>query len=132
MSSADTHYITENINPEETENLLTVSVIQNSRQEELEDIVARLETYWSVKGTLTFEEPLRLSYKRFYSPHELDENGQPLHYEIKSLCEYYDSKKNLLAEIYHRANTLGIIDLEDNDDLKLSRRINSIFNQIQI
>ena len=131
MSSADTHYITENINPEETENLLTVSVIQNSRQEELEDIVARLETYWSVKGTLTFEEPLRLSYKRFYSPHELDENGQPLHYEIKSLCEYYDSKKNLLAEIYHRANTLGIIDLEDNDDLKLSRRINSIFNQME-
>ena len=31
MSAADTHYITENINPEETEDLLTVSVIQNSR-----------------------------------------------------------------------------------------------------
>jgi hypothetical protein len=111
---------------------VTKKIIEDSRQEELLNYIRIYEEYYRINEPPGLEEPLQIAYRVYYEKSELDENGKPKRYDTRDIRESYDSKRSLVSVMYHRASTLGILDMEDDEsDCKISRRLKRIFDQME-
>ena len=132
MKTEDVHCITENTNIDELVFTVTKKIIEDSRQEELLNYIRIYEEYYRINEPPGLEEPLQIAYRVYYEKSELDENGEPKRYDTRDIRESYDSKRSLVSVMYHRASTLGILDMEDDEsDCKISRRLKRIFDQME-
>jgi len=132
MKTEDVHCITENTNIDELVFTVTKKIIEDSRQEELLNYIRIYEEYYRINEPPGLEEPLQIAYRVYYEKSELDENGKPKRYDTRDIRESYDSKRSLVSVMYHRASTLGILDMEDDEsDCKISRRLKRIFDQME-
>ena len=132
MKIEDVHCITENTNIDDLVFTITKKIIEESRQEELLHYVRVYEEYYRINQPPGLEEPLQIAYRVFYEKSELDENGKPKRYDTRDIRESYDAKRSIVSVMYHRASTLGILDMEDDEsDCKISRRLKRIFDQME-
>jgi hypothetical protein len=132
MKIENVHCITENTNIDDVVFTITKKIIEESRQEELLHYVRVYEEYYRINQPPGLEEPLQIAYRVFYEKSELDENGKPKRYDTRDIRESYDAKRSIVSFMYHRASTLGILDMEDDEsDCKISRRLKRIFDQME-
>jgi len=132
MKIENVHCITENTNIDDLVFTITKKIIEESRQEELLHYVRVYEEYYRINQPPGLEEPLQIAYRVFYEKSELDENGKPKRYDTRDIRESYDAKRSIVSVMYHRASTLGILDMEDDEsDCKISRRLKRIFDQME-
>lgn len=128
----DTHFINGDANPEETNAIMWTNHIQSLNHEQLMNLLTQLEDMWDIQRRNDEAVSFQLGFKNFFSMHELvPESGLPRDsVDIECISAKYKRMNLQLGQLFHRADTLKILDLEDGDDMKVSMRINRLIDQV--
>jgi len=128
----DTHFINQDANPEETNQVMWSNTIQGLNPEQLINFLTQLEDMWDIQRRDDDGVSFQLGFKNFFSPHELDpESGLPCNnVDIERISAKHQRMNLQLGQLYHRADALKILDLDDGDDMKISMRINRLIDQV--
>ncbi len=126
----NTHYIDVNANPDESNEVMWTNQIQMFNNEQYMNFLAQLEHLWGLHSNddhISF----RLGYDRFFNKSDLNPNtGLPDKIDIEAISGKHSRMKTQLGHLYHRAESLKLLDLEDGDDIKISTRINRLIDQV--
>ena len=126
----NTHYIDDNANPNESNEVMWTNQIQMFNNEQYMNFLAQLEHLWGLHSNddhISF----RLGYDRFFNKSDLNPNtGLPDKIDIEAISGKHSRMKTQLGQMYHRAESLKLLDLEDGDDIKISTRINRLIDQV--
>jgi hypothetical protein len=109
-------------------NILINTSIERFNSEELLYFLCKLEKYFRLKS-LEHTNPFKLGYMFFCDSEELDENGLCKEFSYEKTNEKYTTSIQRLGTLFNRADTLGILTMED-EDFTISRRINRIIDQL--
>lgn len=128
---ATTHFIDDQANRDEANSAMWSNQIQTFDKEQLMDLLIRLERAWKVNDRESSYVALRLGYENFFSKDEIGEDGYPRGaVDIERKCSMYMRMRDRLCDMYHRADTLNVLDEIDENDLKVSVRINRLLDQV--
>ena len=128
----DTHFINQDANPEETNQVMWSNMIQGLNPEQLINFLTQLEDMWDIQRRDDEGVSFQLGFKNFFAPHELNpESGLPCNnVDIERISAKHQRMNLQLGQLYHRADALKILDLDDGDDMKISMRINRLIDQV--
>jgi len=128
----DTHFINQDANPEETNQVMWSNMIQGLNPEQLINFLTQLEDMWDIQRRDDEGVSFQLGFKNFFASHELNpESGLPCNnVDIECISAKHQRMNLQLGQLYHRADTLKILDLDDGDDMKISVRINRLIDQV--
>lgn len=128
---ATTHFIDDQANRDEANSAMWSNQIQTFDKEHLMDLLIRLENAWKINERDNAYVSHRIGYENFFSRDEIGEDGYPKGtVDIERICGMYTRMRDRLCEMYHRADTLGILDEYDENDLKISVRVNRLIDQV--
>lgn len=131
MTVATTHFIGETPNEDDAMSAMWSNEIQNYSHDEVIRLLVQLEDMWKINERNNPYLPLGPGIrKNFFTPSELTEDGLPINIDITNVEAKSKRIKERLCEIYHRAHTLNMMDIEDDNDMKLSVRINRLIDQV--
>ena len=108
-------------------------IIKQMNEDELKSFITEMEEEWKIYRT---DDPgiiFRLGYENFLDPEDLNPSGFPkggVGIDIESLAVKHMTIKNNLGATFHHAKTLNILECEDDNDNKVSVRINKIIDQV--
>ena len=128
----ETHFINNEANPVETNQVMWMNHIQNLNPEQLINLLTQLEDMWDISRRDDEAVSFQLGFKNFFTPEELNrDSGLPMNnIDIESISAKHQRMNLQLGQLYHRANALKILELDDGDDMKLSTRINRLIDQV--
>ena len=128
----ETHYINHDANPTETNQVMWMNHIQGLNPEQLINLLTQLEDMWDIMRRDDEAVSFQLGFKNFFTPNELNhDSGLPMtSIDIESISAKHQRMNLQLGQLYHRANALKILDLDDGDDMKISTRINRLIDQV--
>ena len=128
---ATTHFIDDQANKDDANSAMWSNQIQTFDKEQLMDLLIRLERAWKVNDRESSYVAQRLGYDNFFSKDEIGEDGYPRGaVDIERKCCMYKRMVDRVCDVYHRADTLGILDEVDENDLKVSVRVNRLLDQV--
>ena len=128
---ATTHFIDDQANRDEANSAMWSNQIQTFDKEQLMDLLIRLEQAWKINDRESGYVGQRIGYVNFFSEEEIGEDGYPRGaVDIERKCTMYIRMRDRLCDMYHRADTLKLLDEIDENDLKLSVRINRLIDQV--
>ena len=128
----DTHFINQDANPEETNQVMWSNLIQSLNPEQLINFLTQLEDMWDIQKRDDEGVSFQLGFKNFFSVSELNpDSGLPSNnVDIERISAKHQRMNLQLGQMYHRADALKILDLDDGDDMKISVRINRLIDQV--
>ena len=127
----ETHYINSDANPRESNAIMWTNQIQSLNPEEFMHLLSQLEDMWDINTTNNSMISFQLGYKNFINPQDLDpETGLPVRFDVELVSGNHKRLKMQLGQLYHRAEVLKLLDLEDDEDMKISMRINRLIDQV--
>ena len=128
---ATTHFIDDQVNRDEANSAMWSNQIQTFDKEQLMDLLIRLEHAWKVNDRENGYVAQQLGYENFFSREEIGEDGYPRGaVDIERICGMYIRMRDRLCDMYHRSDTLGLLDEIDENDMKISVRINRLVDQV--
>lgn len=125
-----TQFIGDNINHEEANSAMWANQIQTFNNEQLVQFLDQLEHTWKIHERNNSYVSQRIGYDNFFSPAELAEDGYPQVVDIERVHGKFVRMRNHLCELYHRASALKMMDIEDDNDVKISVRVNRLIDQV--
>lgn len=128
----ETHFINQDADPEETNQITWSNMIQGLNPEQLMNFLTQLEDMWDILRREDEAVSFQLGFKNFFTPNQLNpESGLPMvNIDIESISAKHQRMNLQLGQLYHRADALKILDLDDGDDMKISMRINRLIDQV--
>jgi hypothetical protein len=132
MLDETTHFITQDADRVETNQIMWMNHIQSLNPEQLISFLTQLEDMWDISRYDDEAVSFQLGFKNFFLPEELNrESGLPQNsIDIESISAKHQRMNLQLGQLYHRADSLKILDLDDGDDNKISTRINRLIDQV--
>jgi len=128
---ATTHFIDNQVNRDEANSAMWSNQIQVFDKEQLMELLIRLERAWKVNDRQSSYVAQRIGYENFFSSDEIGEDGYPRSsVDIERKCSMYMRMRDRLCDMYHRADTLEILNDIDDNDMKVSVRINRLLDQV--
>lgn len=128
---ATTHFIDDQANRDEANSAMWSNQIQTFDKEQLMDLLIRLEHAWKVNDRQSSYVAMRIGYNNFFSREEIGEDGFPRGaVDIERISGMYIRMRDRLCDLYHRADTLEMLNDEDENDLKVSVRVNRLIDQV--
>ena len=126
----NTHYISPDANPQDSYDILCKMDIEALNPEEL---IQRLSVWEDYCGLNKKNDPTYAfmhAHRLLIPPHEFNpETEFPDNISLEFVFARQKKLKERVAYMYHRAKTLKVLDIEDND-MKISRRTNRLNCQI--
>tara|TARA_B100000073_G_scaffold128292_1_gene105010 strand:- start:401 stop:2362 length:1962 start_codon:yes stop_codon:yes gene_type:complete len=132
MLDETTNFITQDADRVETNQVMWMNHIQGLNPEQLISFLTQLEDMWDIWRHDDEAVSFQLGFKNFFLPEELNsESGLPQNsIDIESISAKHQRMNLQLGQLYHRADKLKILDLDDGDDNKISVRINRLIDQV--
>jgi len=128
---ATTHFIDDQANRDDANSAMWSNQIQTFDKEQLTDLLIRLEQAWKINDRQSNYVAQRIGYDNFFPQEQIGEDGFPRGaVDIERICGMYIRMRDRLCDMYHRADTLQLLDEIDENDLKLSVRINRLLDQV--
>lgn len=128
---ATTHFIDDQADRDEANSAMWSNQIQTFEKKELMVLLTDLENKWKLNERGNRYVSLRIGYDNFFPIDEIGEDGYPSGVvDIERICSMYIRMRDRLCEMYHRGDSLGILDEYDDDDMKVSVRINRLIDQV--
>jgi len=125
-----THFISDDASRDEANSAMWANQIQTFNNEQLMQFLNQLEHTWKINERNNSYLSQRIGYDNFFSKDELAEDGYPQTIDIDVIHGKYVRMRDHLCELYHRADTLKMMDIEDDNDMKISVRVNRLIDQI--
>ena len=127
----ETHFISSESNQRESNAIMWSNQIQSLNPEEFMHLLSQLEDMWDINATNNSMVSFQLGYKNFINPQDLDpETGIPIRFDVELVSGNHKRLKMQLGQMYHRAEVLKLLDIEDDEDMKISMRINRLIDQV--
>jgi hypothetical protein len=127
----ETHFISSESNQRESNAIMWSNQIQSLNPEEFMHLLSELEDMWDINTTDNSMISFQLGYKNFINPQDLDpETGLPVRFDVELVSGNHKRLKMQLGQMYHRAEVLKLLDTEDDEDMKISMRINRLIDQV--
>ena len=127
----ETHFISSESNQRESNAIMWSNQIQSLNPEEFMHLLSQLEDMWDINATNNSMVSFQLGYKNFINPQDLDpETGIPIRFDVELVSGNHKRLKMQLGQMYHRAEVLKLLDVEDDEDMKISMRINRLIDQV--
>ncbi len=127
----ETHFISSESNQRESNAIMWSNQIQSLNPEEFMHLLSQLEDMWDINATDNSMVSFQLGYKNFINPRDLDpETGIPIKFDVELVSGNHKRLKMQLGQMYHRAEVLKLLDIEDDEDMKISMRINRLIDQV--
>tara|TARA_B100000287_G_scaffold139152_1_gene131114 strand:- start:1897 stop:3849 length:1953 start_codon:yes stop_codon:yes gene_type:complete len=127
----ETHFISSESNQRESNAIMWSNQIQSLNPEEFMHLLSQLEDMWDINATDNSMVSFQLGYKNFINPQDLDpETGIPIKFDVELVSGNHKRLKMQLGQMYHRAEVLKLLDIEDDEDMKISMRINRLIDQV--
>ena len=127
----DTHFIGSESNQRESNAIMWSNQIQSLNPEEFMHLLSQLEDMWDINAVNNNMVSFQLGYKNFINPQDLDpETGLPVRFDVELVSGNHKRLKMQLGQMYHRAEVLKLLDIEDDEDMKISMRINRLIDQV--
>ena len=127
----ETHFISSESNQRESNAIMWSNQIQSLNPEEFMHLLSQLEDMWDINATDNSMVSSQLGYKNFINPQDLDpETGIPIKFDVELVSGNHKRLKMQLGQMYHRAEVLKLLDIEDDEDMKISMRINRLIDQV--
>ena len=127
----DTHFIGSESNQRESNAIMWSNQIQSLNPEEFMHLLSQLEDMWDINAVNNSMVSFQLGYKNFINPQDLDpETGLPVRFDVELVSGNHKRLKMQLGQMYHRAEVLKLLDIEDDEDMKISMRINRLIDQV--
>ena len=127
----ETHFISSESNQRESNAIMWSNQIQTLNPEEFMHLLSELEDMWDINATDNSMVSFQLGYKNFINPQDLDpETGLPVRFDVELVSGNHKRLKMQLGQMYHRAEVLRLLDTEDDEDMKISMRINRLIDQV--
>ena len=128
---ATTHFIDDQANRDEANSAMWSNQIQTFDNEQVMELLIRLERVWKVNDRESSYVAQRLGYDNFFSQDEIGEDGYPRGaVDIERKCSMYIRMRDRLCDLYHRAESLSMLDEVDENDMKVSVRVNRLLDQV--
>jgi len=129
--SEGTHFISENAGHEEANSAMRTNEIKTFSDVEFKHFIDELEHMWKINEHNDQYLSYRIGYDNFFTKNELSEDGLPTSVNIETICTKYKNVRDGLCELYHRADTLKLLEFErENEDVKMATRINRLIDQV--
>ena len=125
-----THFIDGDANHDDANSAMWTSQIQTFSTDQLMKMLTMLEQKWKINERNNRYLSSRIGYDNFFTQDELTEDGLPIAIDIERVSGKYTRMHDRLCDIYHRAETLNLMDMEDDNDMKLSVRVNRLIDQV--
>lgn len=125
------HFIGEAANYDDANSALWSNHIQQFSPDQVMDMLLQLEHMWKLTEKNDKYMSYHVGYLNFFTKDELSDDGLPISIDLEKISAKHMRMHDRLCELYHRADTLGIMDLEDDDDMKTSVRINRLIDQVE-
>ena len=124
----DTHFINNDANPIETNQVMWMNHIQSLNPEQLVNLLTQLEDMWDIPRKNDEAVSFQLGFKNFFAVDELDsQTGLPKNMiDIESISAKHQRLNLQLGQLYHRANALKLLDLDDFDETDDTTMANGI------
>ena len=127
----ETHFISSESNQRASNAIMWSNQIQSLNPEEFMHLLSQLEDMWDINATNNSMVSFQLGYKNFINPQDLDpETGIPFRFDVELVSGNHKRLKMQLGQMYHRAEVLKLLDVEDDEDMKISMRINRLIDQV--
>lgn len=125
-----THFISDQANHDEANSAMWANQIQTFDSDQLMQFLNQLEHTWKINERNNSYLSQRIGYDNFFSKDELAEDGYPQTVDIERIHGKFVRMRDHLCELYHRADTLNMMDNEDDNDMKISVRVNRLIDQV--
>ena len=125
-----THFISDQANHDEANSAMWANQIQTFDSDQLMQFLNQLEHTWKINERNNSYLSQRIGYDNFFSKDELAEDGYPQTVDIERIHGKFVRMRDHLCELYHRADTLNMMDIEDDNDMKISVRVNRLIDQV--
>ena len=113
----DTHYTAKEPNTIEANSILWDNKISELNHETFMNLLSQFEDKWSIKAWNNGKEPFQLGYRNWFDENDInEETGQPKKFNYSDVEGEYRRIKDKLSLMFNRADTLGILNFEENDD----------------
>jgi len=130
MTDAVTHFIDETANRDDANSAMWTNQIQTFSHDDVMKFLVQLEDMWKINNRDDIYLSYRIGYENFFTKDELTEDGLPVSIDITRVESKVKRMNERLCELYHRSDTLNMMDIEDDNDMKLSVRINRLIDQV--
>lgn len=128
---ATIHFIDEQANRDEANSAMWSNQIQTFDNKQLMDFLIRLEQAWKINERGNNYVSYHIGYDNFFPREDIGEDGYPKStVDIERICGMYSRMRDRICETYHRADILNMLDEYDENDLKVSVRINRLIDQV--
>lgn len=127
---AETIYLNNEADRNMNNDIMWSQQIQSLNIEELMTFLTQLETMWKINEKNDKYVSFHLGYERFFNKAQLESDGVPKVIDIENVACQQVRMKNRLGELFHKANDLGILNTEDDCEMKISMRINRLIDQV--
>ena len=130
MTGVATHFIDETSNRDDAASAMWTNQIQTFSHDDVMKFLVQLEDMWKINDRDDIYLSYRIGYENFFTKDELTEDGLPVSIDISRVESKVKRMNERLCELYHRADTLNMMDIEDDNDMKISVRINRLLDQV--
>jgi hypothetical protein len=130
MTEAVTHFIDEKSNRDDAASAMWTNQIQTFSHDDVMKFLVQLEDMWKINDRDDIYLSYRIGYENFFTKDELTEDGLPVSIDITRVESKVKRMNERLCELYHRSDTLNMMDIEDDNDMKISVRINRLLDQV--
>jgi len=130
MRETTTHFIDETPNQDEATSAMWSNEIQSYSHDNVMKFLVQLEDMWKINERDNPYISQHVGHTNFFSPNELSDDGWPKSIDITNVEAKAKRMKEKICELYHRANALNMMDVEDDTDMKMSVRINRLIDQV--
>lgn len=108
------------------------SQVHDLAKEKVSPFLAQLEQKWQLDQMGDSHAPFRIGFSLYFTPEELGESGIPDIIYMERVQVQFARHKEMFAELFHRAVSLGMIDELDDDvngnECTISSRINRLID----
>ena len=130
MTDSITHFIDETANRDDANSAMWTNQIQTFSHDDVMKFLVQLEDMWKINNRDDIYLSYRIGYENFFTKEELTDDGLPVSIDITRVESKVKRMNERLCELYHRSDTLNMMDVEDDNDMKISVRINRLIDQV--
>ena len=130
MTDSVTHFIDETANRDDANSAMWTNQIQTFSHDDVMNFLVQLEDMWKINNRDDIYLSYRIGYENFFTKEELTDDGLPVSIDITRVESKVKRMNERLCELYHRSDTLNMMDIEDDNDMKISVRINRLIDQV--
>lgn len=130
MTDSITHFIDERANRDDANSAMWTNQIQTFTHDDVMKFLVQLEDMWKINNRDDIYLSYRIGYENFFTKEELTDDGLPVSIDITRVESKVKRMNERLCELYHRSDTLNMMDIEDDNDMKISVRINRLIDQV--